>query len=144
MKTDPPANASLVEIVRELGATLEALRQDVQPLPAEMRAAREQADRDREEFNRGRAWARLAMVVAFLVLAGGLTTSLVVNRSNQDVIESIKDCTQAGGRCYAESQERTRQNVDDIVQAICMVSPPEKRRTPPCPAEPDTTTQEAP
>jgi hypothetical protein len=74
-------------------------------------------------------WFGLVFGVAALVI---MATSVVVNRESTHVIESIKDCTEVGGRCFTESRARTAKDVDGLVQVICDAVPPERRR-PPCP-----------
>lgn len=127
--TDPhePTNADLAVVVRDLSRSMDALHTDAKALRAEMADYREAF----EAVDRRRTWAWLAGLVAFLVLAGGLMTSLVVGRSNAEVVLRIRDCTEAGGACYEANAVRGKQNVQVVVQAICQATPPEQRK-PPC------------
>jgi hypothetical protein len=122
-----PSNAELATVVRDLSHSLDALHADAGSLRTEMLAYRSAF----EAVDRRRTWAWIAGLLAFLVLAGGLSTSLVVGRSNAEVIHQIRDCTEIGGVCYTANAERTKQSVQLIVTAICQSTPPE-RRQPPC------------
>jgi hypothetical protein len=129
MTASEPSNAELASIVRDLSRSMESLHGDAGQLRNEMADYREAF----EAVDRRRTWAWIAGLLAFLVLMGGLTTSLVVNRGNAEVIERIRDCTEAGGACYEANALRGKQNVQILVQTICQSTPPEQRK-PPCPA----------
>lgn len=124
-------NATIAEALREFAAVMESVHLDADALRVEMtsyRTAFEAVDR--------RTWrAALAGACAVLILAVAVTVSVVTSRRNAEIVETIRDCTQVGGRCYAEGQQRTAENVGQIVTVICDAVPPERRR-PPCSAAP--------
>ena len=86
------------------------------------------------EFTRYRTNARItSALVAFLmfVVLSVVVASVVISRSNAQVIARIDDCTQPGGECYEQSQRRGAERTAPFVELICNATPPERRK-PPC------------
>jgi hypothetical protein len=72
-------------------------------------------------------WAAIVGIVAVAVILSGLIAVVAISRSNNDVVATIRDCTEPGGQCYEKAAHRTDERLGPFRVMICDATPPERR-----------------
>ena len=75
-------------------------------------------------FVLGCAAVALSVAVLYIVLNAAQTTHAIreAQQNNQQVLATIHDCTQPGGKCYQRGEARTAGAVADINRVVILAS----------------------
>lgn len=69
------------------------------------------------------AFAGFMLFMILVVMAG----SFYISKSNAQVVDAIKDCTEPGGQCYEKAAARSNERLTPFRVMICDATPPERR-----------------
>jgi hypothetical protein len=72
-------------------------------------------------------WAAVVGIVAVAVILSGMIAVVAISRSNNEVVDAIRDCTEPGGQCYEANAKRSDARLGPFRVMICDATPPERR-----------------